>query len=391
MTSIGRLLKSEAAAGIILLFAAILAMLAANSFLQDAYDAFLHSTLSISINDVTLTKSAHHWINDGLMVIFFLLVGMEIKREVLEGHLSSRAQAMLPCVAAIGGVVVPALIYLSINGSNPNTAHGWAIASATDIAFAVGILALFGKKLPTSLKVFLVAVAVIDDLMAILIIAFFYGGELNGQALLWAAIALAILFLLNLLRVRYLSFYLFFGVLLWFAILKSGIHPTIAGVLLGLTIPMHVDGKHGKSMLKQFEHDLHPFVNYIILPLFAFANSGINLEGITFSVMADPVPLGIILGLFFGKQFGLFGACALMIKSGLAKLPHNTNWQQLYGVCMIGGIGFTMSLFIGTLAFSDAHLQLEMRVGVMVGSLLSGVTGYFFLRHALKETMKNNR
>lgn len=388
MTSIGKLLKSEAAAGVILLLAAILAMIAANSSFHSVYEGFLHSTVSISINEVALSKSTHHWINDGLMVIFFLLVGMEIKREVMGGHLSTRAQAMLPCVAALGGVILPALIYLSINGSNAHTAHGWAIASATDIAFAVGILALFGKKLPTSLKVFLVAVAVIDDLMAILIIAFFYGGALNGQALLWAGIAFAILLSLNLCRVRYLSFYLFFGALLWLAILKSGIHPTIAGVLLGLAIPMHVDGKHGKSMLKQFEHDLHPFVNYIILPLFAFSNSGIDLQGITLSVMHDPVPLGIILGLFFGKQLGLFGACFIVIKSGIAKLPHNTNWQQLYGVCMIGGIGFTMSLFIGTLAFQDAYLQLEMRVGVMVGSLLSGVLGYIVLRRALKSRVE---
>lgn len=376
-------MKGDAVGGVILLLAAILAMIAANTPLSDAYDALLHSTFAVTLNDMSLSKPLHHWINDGLMVIFFLLVGMEIKREMLEGHLASRQQAILPIVAAIGGVVVPAAIYLALNIDNPATKGGWAIASATDIAFAVGLLALFGKRLPTSLKVFITAVAVIDDLMAILIIAFFYSGSLETESLMLAGVALAVLVAMNLMRVRQLSFYLFVGLLMWLAVLQSGVHATIAGVLLGLTIPLHVDGKRGKPMLKQFEHDLHPLVTYVILPLFAFANSGISLAGMSISIIADPLPLGIILGLFVGKQLGIFTAAAVMIKLGFARLPHNATWRELYGVCIIGGIGFTMSLFIGMLAFADPYLQLETRVGVMVGSLISGVVGYVFLRAAL--------
>lgn len=376
-------MKGDAVGGVILLLAAILAMIAANTSLSDAYDALLHSTFAVTLNDMSLSKPLHHWINDGLMVIFFLLVGMEIKREMLEGHLASRQQAILPIVAAIGGVVVPAVIYLALNIDNPATKGGWAIASATDIAFAVGLLALFGKRLPTSLKVFITAVAVIDDLMAILIIAFFYSGSLATESLMLAGVALAVLVAMNLMRVRQLSFYLFVGLLMWLAVLQSGVHATIAGVLLGLTIPLHVDGKRGKPMLKQFEHDLHPLVTYVILPLFAFANSGISLAGMSVSIIADPLPLGIILGLFVGKQLGIFTASAVMIKLGFARLPHNATWRELYGVCIIGGIGFTMSLFIGMLAFADPYLQLETRVGVMVGSLISGVVGYVFLRAAL--------
>ena len=378
-------MKGDAVGGVLLLIAAILAMIAANSAIQPQYEAALHSTLAFTLNDMSLSKPLHHWINDGLMVMFFLLVGMEIKRELLEGHLASRQQAMVPLVAAIGGVVAPALIFLAINGANAETQHGWAIASATDIAFAVGLLALFGKRLPLSLKVFITAVAVIDDLMAILIIAFFYSGSLATENLMFAGMAFAVLIAMNLMRVRYLSFYIFVGLLMWLAVLQSGVHATIAGVLLGLTIPLHVDGKRGKPMLKQFEHDLHPLVTYVILPLFAFANSGISLEGMSLSIISDPLPLGIILGLFLGKQFGIFAATALLIKMGWAKLPQGATWLQLYGVCIVGGIGFTMSLFIGMLAYDDPHLQLETRVGVMVGSILSGVVGYFFLRAALAE------
>ncbi len=376
-------LKGDAAGGVLLLLAAILAMIAANTSISGYYEGFLHSKLGVTLGEASLSKSLHHWINDGLMVIFFVLIGMEIKRELIEGHLASRAQATLPLVAALGGVIMPAMLYLIINDGNKATEHGWAIASATDIAFAVGLLALFGKKLPLSLKVFITAVAVIDDLIAILIIAFFYSGALATQNLLLAALTLAVLIAMNLLRVRHLSFYLFVGFFMWLAVLQSGIHATIAGVLLGLTIPLHVDGKRGKPMLKQFEHDLHPLVIYIILPLFAFANAGISLDGMSLSIITDPVPLGIIIGLFVGKQIGVFTATALLIKLGLAKLPQGATWLQLYGVCIVAGIGFTMSLFIGMLAFEEPHLQLEMRVGVMVGSILSGITGYFFLRAAL--------
>ncbi len=379
-------LKGDAVGGVLLMIAAVLAMIAANSAMYQPYSDFLHSTLAITLNDFLLEKEVHHWINDGLMVIFFLLVGMEIKRELLEGHLASRQQALLPVVAALGGVALPALLYLSINGSNPGTAHGWAIASATDIAFAVGLLALFGKSLPLSLKVFITAVAVIDDLMAILIIAFFYSGKLATAQLLFAGGAFIILLLLNRFRVRALSIYLFVGFFMWLAVLQSGIHATIAGVLLGLTIPLHVQGKRGNPLLKEFEHDLKPLVTYIVLPLFAFANSGISLKGMSLDIMGDPVPLGIILGLFIGKQLGIFTAAALLIKAGFAKLPAGATWAQLYGVCIVGGIGFTMSLFIGMLAFNDPLLQLETRVGVMCGSLLSGIVGYFFLRWALRRS-----
>lgn len=376
-------LKGDATGGVLLFIAAVLAMIAANSGLSESYETFLHSTFTLAINENTLSKPLHHWINDGLMAIFFLLVGMEIKRELREGHLATRQQAILPLVAAIGGVVLPAAIYLFINDGNKATEHGWAIASATDIAFAVGLLALFGKRLPVSLKVFITAVAVIDDLMAILIIAFFYSGSLATENLVLAGVAFSVLVAMNLLKVSYLSFYLFVGLLMWLAVLKSGVHATIAGVLLGLVIPLHVEGKRGKPMLKQFEHDLHPLVTFVILPLFAFANSGISLEGMSLSIITDPLPLGIILGLFLGKQIGIFSFAWVLIKTGLAKLPQGANWLQLYGVCMVGGIGFTMSLFIGMLAFSDPFLQLETRVGVMCGSLLSGVVGYFFLRAVL--------
>lgn len=374
---------SDATGGILLLLAAVLAMVAANTPLHDIYDGFLHSTVSFRLNDLSLSKPLHHWINDGLMVIFFLLVGMEIKRELVEGHLASKQQAILPVFAALGGVILPALIFLAINGGNKATEHGWAIASATDIAFAIGLLALFGSRLPVSLKVFLTAVAVIDDLLAILIIAFFYSGSIASENLMLAGGALTILIAMNLIGVRYVSFYIFVGLLMWLAVLESGIHATIAGVLLGLTIPLKVEGKHGKSLLSQFEHDLAPLVTYLVLPLFAFANSGISLQGMSFSVMADPLPLGIILGLFLGKQLGIFGAAALLIKTGFAKLPKDASWAELYGVCIVGGIGFTMSLFIGMLAFDDRLLQLETRVGVMAGSLLSGLAGYFFLRAVL--------
>lgn len=375
--------SSDATGGILLLLAAVLAMVAANTPLHDIYDGFLHSTVSFQLNDLSLSKPLHHWINDGLMVIFFLLVGMEIKRELVEGHLASRQQAILPVFAALGGVMLPALIFLAINGGNKATEHGWAIASATDIAFAIGLLALFGSRLPVSLKVFLTAVAVIDDLLAILIIAFFYSGSIASANLMLAGGALSILIAMNLMGVRYVSFYIFVGMLMWLAVLESGIHATIAGVLLGLTIPLKVEGKHGKSLLSQFEHDLAPLVTYLVLPLFAFANSGISLQGMSFGVMADPLPLGIILGLFLGKQLGIFGAAALLIKTGVAKLPKDASWAELYGVCIVGGIGFTMSLFIGMLAFDDRLLQLETRVGVMAGSLLSGLFGYFFLRTVL--------
>lgn len=380
------LVASPAFGGILLLAAAITAMVIANSPLHHTYESFLHTPISIAFGEFGLQKTTHHWINDGLMAIFFLLIGMEIKRELIEGHLAGVKQAMLPAIAAIGGVAVPALVYIAININSPETQHGWAIASATDIAFAVGLLALFGSRLPLSLKVFLTAVAVIDDLMAILIIAFFYSGKLATHELMMAGIAFVILLGLNRFRVKALSIYLFVGFFMWLSVLQSGVHATIAGVLLGLTIPLHVDGKRGKAMLKEFEHDLHPLVTYVILPVFAFANSGIPLGGLSPEILLEPLPLGIMLGLFVGKQLGIFASAFALIKAGFAPMPEGATWRQLYGVCIIAGIGFTMSLFIGMLAFPGIELQNETRIGVMAGSILSGLFGYFFLRSSLRRS-----
>lgn len=383
MTRLILFFSSEMGGGVLLLLAAVLAMIAANSPLSHFYNELLHADFSIAFENLSLKKPLHHWVNDGLMVLFFLLVGMEIKRELMQGHLAGRGQALLPVIAAVGGVILPAIFYSLINLESSETQHGWAIASATDIAFAVGILALFGKKLPLSLKVFLTAVAVIDDLMAILIIAFFYSGGLDADNLLIAGASAAVLLAMNLLQVRQVSFYLFIGFIMWLAVLESGVHATIAGVVLGLMIPLKLKNPDGESPLEALEHNLAPFVTYLILPLFAFANSGIPLVGMSLSVLAEPLPLGIIAGLFFGKQLGIFGATWLAIRARLAPMPAGATWRELYGVSIIGGIGFTMSLFIGTLAFNDPTLQIETRIGVLAGSALSALVGYAFLRRTL--------
>lgn len=384
-----KFLSSDAATGVVLVFATLLAMLLANSGARELYEAALAHPFTLPIPLFELTKPTLKWINDGLMVFFFLLVGLEIKRELICGHLSSRSKALLPLAGALGGVVLPAILYTFINGDNPATAHGWAIASATDIAFVVGLLAFLAGRIPPSLVIFIVAVAVIDDLCAILIIAFFYSGGVNLTALAAAAGVLALLVALNRLRVAILWVYLFVGVFLWLAVLKSGIHATIAGVLLGMVIPFEVQNKHGHSLLLSLEHAIKPYIVWLVLPIFALANAGVALDGMSLAILLEPVPLAIIVGLFFGKQLGIFAASWLLIKAGFSQLPEGASWKQFYAICIMGGIGFTMSLFIGMLAFDDPLLQAEVRLGVLSASLISALVGFFVLHRVLPKTLKS--
>ena len=370
----------EAASGMLLVVAALVAIVFVNSGLADTYNGFLDWHLKVGYGDFALDKPLHLWINDGLMAIFFLLVGLEIKREVLFGRLSSVQRASLPVIGAIGGMAIPAAVYVAINLHAPENLGGWAIPSATDIAFALGVLALVGPRVPRGLKVFLMALAVIDDLGAILIIAAFYTSELSMTAFGVAAAATAVLVTMNYFNVRKISPYMLVGAVLWVAVLKSGVHATVAGVILALTIP----GECGKgcviSPLKALEHGLHGWVNFLIMPLFAFANAGIELADMTADDMIAPLPLGIAAGLFFGKQIGVMGTVYLAVKTGIAQMPHKTSWTDLYGVAVLTGIGFTMSLFIGGLAFADAEHANAVRFGVLAGSLASAVLGFAWLR-----------
>jgi len=388
LTALKQFFKMESSGGLVLMAAAAMALIMANSGWAPIYHQFLDTKLAITIGESGLNKPLWLWINDGLMAIFFFLVGMEIKREIVDGQLSSREQASLPFVAAVGGMAVPALIYVFINSGNPETISGWAIPAATDIAFALGVLALFGKRVPLALKVFLMAVAVIDDLGAVLIIALFYTAELSTKALLLAALCLSALIVLNRMKSPYVSAYVFIGILMWIAVLKSGVHATIAGVLLGFVIPHRLKNPSGHSILQDLEHGLHPWVAFGVLPIFAFANAGISFEGLTLSHMLDPLPLGIALGLFFGKQIGVFGFTYLASSTGIIKRPTGTNWMQFYGVSMLCGIGFTMSLFIGNLAFDSALLETETRIGVMSGSLASALVGCLILHLSLPKKAK---
>lgn len=383
-SSLTAFLKLESAAGLLLMAAAALAMVCANSAIAPDYYALFETEMRIGLGSFALSKSFSHWINDGLMAIFFLLIGLEIKREMLMGELSSVSQALLPAVAALGGMIVPALVYVWFNADNADALRGWAIPSATDIAFSLGVLALVGSRLPSSLKIFLTALAVIDDLGAIVIIALFYSSSLSVMALAVAVCAGGALYLLGKRKIPYMTLYLIVGFILWLAVLKSGVHATIAGVAIGLLMPLEVSNRHGKSLLSVLEHALHPWVAYGILPLFAFANAGVSLGGLSLQSLLDPVPLGIALGLFAGKQIGIFAFSWGLIKSGYARLPAGAGWAQFYGVCMIAGIGFTMSLFIGMLAFAQVNMlyYTEVKVGVLAGSLLSAVVGYAVLRLA---------
>ena len=371
--------KLEAASGLILLIAAILALFISNSTLSGLYFETLEKYLFIGINEFGLKLSVHHWINDALMAIFFFFVTLEIKREFLQGELSNIKQAMLPIIAAVGGMVVPALFYVVINYGNAETINGWAIPSATDIAFSLGILSLLGSRVPISLKVFLTALAIIDDLGAILIIAFFYSGDLSIPYLSLILISYILLLVLNKFSVKIFTPYLLIGLCMWFFTYKSGIHATIAGVLLASTIP-HRLKDHDFSLLVKLEHGISPYVAFIIMPIFAFANAGVNLEGLSLASLLNPVPLGILMGLFFGKQIGVLLCSYVSVKFKFADMPNNSNWLSIYGVSILTGIGFTMSLFVGNLAFVENTQYIDgVKIGVLSGSLLSTVFGYFLL------------
>ena len=371
--------KLEAASGLVLLIAAIFALVISNSAFSNIYFETLEKYLFIGINDFGLKLSVHHWINDALMAIFFFFVTLEIKREFLQGELSNIKQALLPIIAAVGGMVVPALFYVVINYGNSETINGWAIPSATDIAFSLGILSLLGSRVPISLKVFLTALAIIDDLGAILIIAFFYSGDLSIPYLSLILISYILLLVLNKFSVKIFTPYLLIGLCMWFFTYKSGIHATIAGVLLASTIP-HRLKEHDFSLLVKLEHDISPYVAFMIMPIFAFANAGVNLEGLSLSSLLNPVPLGILMGLFFGKQIGVLLFSYVSVKFKFADMPNNSNWLSVYGVSILTGIGFTMSLFVGNLAFVENTQYIDgVKIGVLTGSLLSTVFGYFIL------------
>jgi NhaA family Na+:H+ antiporter len=377
--------KLEAASGLILLIAAILALFISNSDLSNLYFHSLEKYLFIGVNEFGLKLSVHHWINDALMAIFFFFVTLEIKREFLQGELSNIKQAMLPIIAAVGGMLVPALFYVFINWGNSETMNGWAIPSATDIAFSLGILSLLGSRVPISLKVFLTALAIIDDLGAILIIAFFYSGDLSIPYLSLILLSYILLLVLNKFSVKIFVPYLIIGLFMWFFTYKSGIHATIAGVLLASTIPHRIKDKDF-SLLVKIEHAISPYVAFIIMPLFAFANAGVSLDGLSLSSLLAPVPLGILCGLFFGKQIGVLLFSYVSIKLKFAEAPNNSNWLSLYGVSILTGIGFTMSLFVGNLAFVENNQYMDgVKIGVLTGSLLSTVFGYMILLMSSKK------
>mgnify|MGYP001266681093 FL=1 len=371
--------KLEAASGLVLLFSAIIALIISNSNYAYLYFDILNQYLFIGINNIGLKLTVIHWINDALMAIFFFFVTLEIKREFIQGELSNIKQAMLPIIGAVGGMLVPALIYVVINFNDPNTLNGWAIPSATDIAFSLGVLSLLGSRVPLSLKVFLTALAIIDDLGAILIIAIFYSGDLSIKYLSLMLIAFIILLILNKFNVKKFLPYLIVGLFLWEFTHQSGIHATIAGVLLACTIP-HRKKEKDFSLLIKLEHSISPYVAFGIMPLFAFANAGVSLEGLTFASLLNKVPLGILLGLFVGKQLGVFVFSYISIKLKFAQMPTNSNWINFYAVGVLTGIGFTMSLFVGNLAFVDSMQYMDgVKIGVLSGSLLSTVFGYFLL------------
>lgn len=375
---IRRFLAMEAAGGILMIAAAALAMLAANSPFAELYQSFILMPVAIGFGEQVASHTLSHWVKDVLMVFFFLLIGLELKREMAEGVLARRDQILLPLVAALGGMVAPALVYLLINTGIPQNFSGWAIPSATDIAFALCVLMMVGKGVPPAAKIFLLAIAIFDDLGAILVIAFFYSGGVQWGAVGMAGLGVAALFALNRLGVARILAYLAIGVYLWFCLHAAGIHTTIAGVLVGVLMPMRV---RDRSPVNHTIHFLHPWVGFFILPIFAFTSAGVSLAGISLQDALAPLPLGIALGLFLGKQIGIFGATWAMVKSGFAKLPEGTSWLHIYGVSVVAGIGFTMSLFIGILAFPEA-MQNEVKIGVIGGSLLSTLWGIAVFRVA---------
>ncbi|MBL8517647.1 MAG: Na+/H+ antiporter NhaA [Betaproteobacteria bacterium] len=380
-----RFLKLEAAGGLILMGCAVLAFIASNSALSPLYDAFLNVPGQVRVGELDIQKPLLLWVNDLWMAVFFFLVGLEIKRELLEGSLSTRETLMLPCVAALGGMVAPALIYAGINWGDSVALRGWAIPAATDIAFALGVLALLGSRVPIALKVFLTAVAIVDDLGAIIIIALFYTADLNLTSLGLAAAGVLALIIANRSGVRAVPVYLAIGLFMWVCVLKSGVHATLAGVATALAIPLAGAKPEDESPLKSLEHSLHPLVAFLILPTFAFANAGVSLAGVQWSAMLQPVTLGIACGLVFGKVIGVFGASWIAIKLGMTRLPDGANFKALFGVSLLCGIGFTMSLFIGTLAWEEdaGSMAVAVRLGVLGGSIIAAVLGYLWLRMVL--------
>ena len=383
MRLIEKFIKKESSSGVLLIFATILALVFSNSLIAPLYQSFLHIPVEIRVGSLHLDKSLYHWVNDGLMAIFFLLIGLEVKREILEGHLSSLNQIALPGIAAIGGMVVPAVIYLAFNKNNPIAENGWAIPTATDIAFALGILSLLGNRVPTSLKIFLMALAIMDDLGAIIIIAVFYTTELSTLSIAVALSSLALLIAFNVFGVAKKVAYFIVGTVLWISVLKSGVHATLAGVALAFTIPLIAKDESNTTVypLKEVEHNLHFWVSFFILPLFAFVNAGVNITEISLPQMSGAVPMGIMLGLFVGKQVGVFGFSFIAIKLKIAQLPEGSNWLQLYGVSALTGIGFTMSLFIVSLAFEDSRVfQYTDKLAILIGSFMSGIVGYLALK-----------
>ncbi|MGA1179474.1 MAG: Na+/H+ antiporter NhaA [Marivivens sp.] len=374
LAAIDRFFKHDAFGGILLMASALAALMVANSSLQPFYDAFLGAKLSITLNGDGLAKPLILWINDGLMAVFFFLIGLELKREMLEGKLKNPRDVVLPGMAAVGGMILPAFVFVALNWSSPANLGGWAIPAATDIAFALGILALLGTRAPASLKVFLLTLAILDDLGAIVIIALFYTAELKVDYLMLAAIPLAGLLWLNWKGAHRIAPALLLGTIMWFLVLKSGVHATLAGVVTAFTIPL--TDKFGKSPLHSLEHGLSPYVLYMIVPIFAFANAGVVLTGLSLSDLFAPLPLGIALGLIVGKQLGVFGMTWAMVKLGFARLPHGASWMHIYGIACLAGIGFTMSLFIGSLSFADPAQMNAVRLGVLSGSLVSAILGY---------------
>lgn len=379
-------LESEYAGGTLLILSAILAMVCANTALSGFYELLLSTPMVIQVGALEIAKPILLWVNDGLMAIFFFLVGLELKREVVEGQLSDPRNVILPAVGAIGGMLAPALVYVYFNHKDPVAMNGWAIPAATDIAFALGVLSLLGSRVSTSIKVFLTSLAIFDDVGAVIIIAIFYTAKISTTALIIVGFCIPILYVLNRIGVSTKTPFIAIGLVMWIATLKSGVHATLAGVLLAMFIPMYSkDKKH--SPLKELEHDLHSFVAFVVLPVFAFANSGISLGGLTMESVFHPVPIGIALGLFIGKQVGIFTLCGALIRLGWVPMPKGMNWLTLYGTAALCGIGFTMSLFIGSLAFEESGVNVifDERLGIVVGSMMSGAFGLTVLNFGLKK------
>ncbi len=389
-----KFIKSDSAGGILLILAMLLALSIVNSPLSSIYDGLLHLPLGIHLGDYVLSKSLLHWVSDGLMAIFFLMVGLEVKREIIDGNLSSISQIALPTIAAVGGMLFPALIYVFFNQSDSVAMRGWAIPTATDIAFALGILSLLGKRVPVSLKVFLMALAIIDDLGAIVVIALFYTVDLSLVSIYIASGSMALLVLFNYLGYSRKSIFFVVGLVLWISVLKSGVHATLAGVALAFTIPYRAIDSRGKkfSPLKEIEHGLHPWIIFLILPLFAFFNAGVDMREISLDQLTGDVPMGIMLGLFLGKQIGVFGLSFLAIKLKIASMPKGSTWLMLYGVSVLTGIGFTMSLFIDTLAFvDDSIFAYTDKLAILLGTLFSAVMGYLILWYAISKREVDDR